>query len=132
MHGHPGIEQIGHANAVGFRHQAESLAVAVKGPGGAGGHHLQVKLPITEDQLTGRLATGLPIGDFKDIRAVPLNAEDGHRAGWEKPFHLRALPEFFQFRHGLSRKVRVGVAARRVDNRSPMLSTRYIIPRFWF
>jgi hypothetical protein len=83
MDGQPGVEEVGHADAVGLGDQAEGV-VGVEVPGGIGGEKGQLGLALAEEQLLGDVAGGVAVGDLGHIGAMPRHLNEGDGEVGEK------------------------------------------------
>ena len=73
------VEEMGEADAVGLRDQAEEGAVAVETPGPALLQQLQAGLVVTVEQLVGDLAGRGLVGQLQGLGTEPLDTDHRHQ-----------------------------------------------------
>ena len=96
------VEQVGQADAVGLGDQAELGAVTVEAPGAALLDQVQPGFVTAVEQFVGHLAAGRLVGQFKSLRAKPLDADNGHQAVRQESADGGVRFEIFEDYHRLS------------------------------
>ena len=76
MDGEHRIEQVGKSNALRLGYEPEKRSIAVEAPRAAALNYFEARLVVAEEQLVGDAAGGVLVGEFKGVRAVPLDVND--------------------------------------------------------
>jgi hypothetical protein len=103
MHRQHRVEQVGEANAVRLRHQAEQGAIAIEAPGTALFNQLQTGLIVAVEQLASDLAGWGLVVQLQRLRAEPLDADDGHQGIGEDAADGRIGLELFELHRQMLR-----------------------------
>jgi len=86
-----GIEEIGEADAVGFGCETEEGAIGVKAPGQAIGGDFEGGFSVAVEEFATEVATGVFVGEFDTVRAMPLYVDDGDEAVGQESFDQGAV-----------------------------------------
>ncbi len=101
MHGDEGIEQVGEANTIGFRCEAEERSITSKTPWEARGHNFQVRYTVTVEQFTAKTTAGILVDEFYAGGAMAFDADNRGTAAGKQPFDYDTWHQFFQKCHPL-------------------------------
>ena len=99
VHGEHRVEQMRQANAMGFGHQPEQMAVAIKAPGAALLDHVKARFVVAIQQLVGDPARRVLVGQLQCLGAKPLHTDDGDEALREDAAHGSVRVEVFECAH---------------------------------
>ena len=100
VNGQHRVKQVGEPNSLRLGDETEERAVGVEAPGAAGLDHFETRLVVAVKELVGDVPGGILVGEFKGVRAIPLDADDrdepvrrdaADARGWPKILKLGQL-----------------------------------------